>query len=65
MAHRRAAFERELPFPLRCRAALLTLASVYSDPSQAVADSPEPNKRDLKRSFEASLSLVGNVRRVS
>lgn len=43
---------------MRCRAALLALPSLYSDSSQAEIDSPEPNKRDLKRAFEVCILLT-------
>ncbi|WWC87429.1 uncharacterized protein L201_002318 [Kwoniella dendrophila CBS 6074] len=52
-------FERSIPFHLRCRTALLALPSLYSDASIAEAESPEVNKRDLRRTFEQfSLSMI-------
>nr|XP_018266025.1 uncharacterized protein I303_02403 [Kwoniella dejecticola CBS 10117]OBR88183.1 hypothetical protein I303_02403 [Kwoniella dejecticola CBS 10117] len=53
------AFERSIPFHLRCRTALLALPSLYSDAKMAEAESPEVNKRDLRRTFEQfSLSMI-------
>lgn len=46
------AFERDVPFYLRCRTAALATTSVYFDPSMAVRDTPEMDRRDLKRTFE-------------
>lgn len=43
----RCAFQRGIPYELRCRTALLALPSMYIDPGAAIADSPEINKRDL------------------
>ncbi|WVW79040.1 hypothetical protein I302_101003 [Kwoniella bestiolae CBS 10118] len=52
-------FESSIPFHLRCRTALVALPSLYSDASSAVAESPEVNKRDLRRTFEQfSLSMI-------
>nr|XP_019009006.1 uncharacterized protein I206_06694 [Kwoniella pini CBS 10737]OCF47787.1 hypothetical protein I206_06694 [Kwoniella pini CBS 10737] len=52
-------FERSIPFHLRCRTALLALPSLYSDAKVAEAESPEVNKRDLRRTFEQfSLSMI-------
>ncbi|GMK58493.1 hypothetical protein CspeluHIS016_0505250 [Cutaneotrichosporon spelunceum] len=46
------AFETEVPFHFRCRAALLALPSRYPDAEKAIADSPEESKRDLHRTFQ-------------
>ncbi|WVR05539.1 hypothetical protein IAU60_002557 [Kwoniella sp. DSM 27419] len=52
-------FERSIPFHLRCRTALVALPSLYSDASIAEAESPEVNRRDLRRTFEQfSLSMM-------
>ncbi|WVQ68695.1 uncharacterized protein L199_006904 [Kwoniella botswanensis] len=53
------AFESSIPFHLRCRTALVALPSLYPDASSAEAESPEVNKRDLRRTFEQfSLSMI-------
>lgn len=51
-AHNSCAFERDVPFYLRCRTAALATTSVYYEPVMAVRDTPELNKRDLRRTFE-------------
>lgn len=52
MADPRTAFEANVPFHWRCRAALLALPSRYPDSESALADSPEESKRDLHRTFQ-------------
>ncbi|KAK7222982.1 hypothetical protein V2G26_010985 [Clonostachys chloroleuca] len=46
------AFESSIPFHLRCRDALVATISLYPTPEAAICDSPLPNRRDLKRTFE-------------
>ncbi|OCF30850.1 hypothetical protein I317_05061 [Kwoniella heveanensis CBS 569] len=45
-------FERQVPFRLRCRAALLALPSVYSNPELAINDSPAIAQRNLILAFQ-------------
>ncbi|OCF42823.1 hypothetical protein I317_03300 [Kwoniella heveanensis CBS 569] len=45
-------FERNLPYQLRCREALLAATSLYPDPETARTQSPEVNKRNLRRTLE-------------
>lgn len=49
---RLCAFEQQIPFPLRCRTALLALPSVYPDPDVAVQESPSVNRRNLHRTLQ-------------
>ncbi|KAL7422804.1 hypothetical protein Q5752_002100 [Cryptotrichosporon argae] len=49
---RLCAFERTIPFELRCRTALVVLPSMYPDPEAAIANSPEVNRRNLHRTFQ-------------
>jgi hypothetical protein len=51
-AHDRCAFERRIPYDLRCRTALVSLPSAYPDARVAEAESPALNRRDLRRAFE-------------
>jgi hypothetical protein len=51
-ADSRCAFERRIPFDLRCRTALVSLPSAYPDTHMAEAESPALNRRDLRRTFE-------------
>lgn len=44
-------FERQVPFELRCRVALMALPSVYPDPELAKQDSPEVTRRHLHRTL--------------
>ncbi|OCF40873.1 hypothetical protein I317_05323 [Kwoniella heveanensis CBS 569] len=53
-------FEHDLPFSLRCRAAMLATPSRFSDPSVAIASSPEPSKRSVSQSFQQT-SLALNI----
>lgn len=48
----RCAFERRIPYDLRCRTALVSLPSAYPDARVAEAESPALNRRDLRRAFE-------------
>jgi len=57
---RLCAFERHIPFHLRCRTALLALPSVYADADSATRDSPEVNRGDLHRTFQ-QFTLALNV----
>ncbi|KAL1410582.1 hypothetical protein Q8F55_004595 [Vanrija albida] len=57
---RLCAFERQIPFHLRCRTALLALPSVYADAESATRDSPEVNQRNLHRTFQ-QFTLALNV----
>ncbi|OCF71448.1 hypothetical protein I204_07506 [Kwoniella mangroviensis CBS 8886] len=47
-----ASFERDLPYDLRCREALLAATSLYPDPETARNQSPEVNKRNLRATLE-------------
>jgi hypothetical protein len=51
-AYDRCAFERRIPYDLRCRTALVSLPSAYPDARVAEAESPALNRRDLRRAFE-------------
>ncbi|WWC94364.1 hypothetical protein V866_001206 [Kwoniella sp. B9012] len=53
-------FERQIPFRLRCRAALLALPSVYSNTEAAVRDSPANNQGNLITSFQ-QCTLAVNI----
>ncbi|WVQ69660.1 uncharacterized protein L199_007880 [Kwoniella botswanensis] len=55
-----ASFERELPYDLRCREALLAATSMYPDPATARDQSPEVNKRNLRGTLE-QYTLALNV----
>lgn len=46
------AFEKDVPFHLRCRSVLLALPSRYPDVESAVRDSPEVNKKNLQKTFQ-------------
>jgi hypothetical protein len=46
--------EKNIPFHLRCRTALISLPSVYPDPEQARLDSPDISRRNLKRTLQVS-----------
>lgn len=48
----RCNFERNIPFPIRCRSALLALPSIYADAESAMRDSPEVHRRDVHRTFQ-------------
>lgn len=48
----RCAFERRIPYDLRCRTALVSLPSAYPDARVAETESPALNRRDLRRAFE-------------
>ena len=45
-------FEHDIPFSLRCRAALLATPSRYTQLEEAIAASPEPSRRSLAISFQ-------------
>lgn len=49
---RRTSFETNVPYNLRCRAALIALPSRYPDAASAIAESPDESKRDLHRTFQ-------------
>ena len=51
-AYDSCAFERRIPYDLRCRTALVSLPSAYPDARLAEAESPALNRRDLRRAFE-------------
>ena len=55
-------FERRIPFNFRCRSALCALPSVYPDPSIAILESPEPNRRQITQSFQVSTVDVPCIR---
>lgn len=45
-------FEQNIPFYLRCRAALLATPSRYPQLEAAIEASPEPSRRSLAISFQ-------------
>ncbi|WWC65511.1 uncharacterized protein I303_108129 [Kwoniella dejecticola CBS 10117] len=51
-------FEKQIPFRLRCRAALLALPSVYSNPEMAIRDSPAPAPSNLNLSFQQATLAI-------
>lgn len=51
-------FERNLPFSIRCRAALMAMPSRYPGVEAAIEASPEPSKRAMTMSFQVSLSTM-------
>ncbi|KAL4736407.1 hypothetical protein BDV11DRAFT_211264 [Aspergillus similis] len=53
-------FEHNLPFSLRCRAALLAMPSRYPQFEAAVEASPEPSRRSMTISFQQS-NLALNI----
>ncbi|KAM5344358.1 hypothetical protein ACJ41O_012895 [Fusarium nematophilum] len=53
-------FERNIPFSLRCRAALLATPSRYPQLEAAIEASPEPSRRSLAISFQQT-NLALNV----
>ncbi|OQV06667.1 Fungal specific transcription factor domain-containing protein [Cladophialophora immunda] len=53
-------FERNLPFSLRCRAALLSMPSRYPQSETAIAASPEPSRRSMTISFQQT-NLALNI----
>jgi hypothetical protein len=57
---RLCAFERQIPFHLRCRTALLSLPSVYADADSATRDSPGVTHGDLHCTFQ-QFTLALNV----
>lgn len=56
----RRRFEMEIPYPLRCRAALLALPSAYPNPKDAESASPKVNKGQLQLTFQQH-SLAVNI----
>ncbi len=52
------AFEQNLPFSLRCRAALLAMPSRFPDPEVAIKMSPEPSRRAMAVSFQVRATVV-------
>jgi hypothetical protein len=55
-------FEKGLPFPLRCRLALLSLPSIYANSESAFCDSPHVHRRDVHRTFQVSVpGLLTNL----
>ncbi|KAL4893492.1 hypothetical protein BDV59DRAFT_207607 [Aspergillus ambiguus] len=53
-------FERNLPFSLRCRAALLAMPSRYPQREAAIEASPEPSRRSMTISFQQT-NLALNI----
>ncbi|KAL4939489.1 hypothetical protein BDV06DRAFT_198793 [Aspergillus oleicola] len=53
-------FERNIPFSLRCRAALLAMPSRYPQFEAAIEASPEPSRRSMTISFQQS-NLALNI----
>lgn len=54
LADRSAEFENAIPYSLRFRAALLARPSRYSDPAEAIRESPEESRRDVQRTLQVS-----------
>ncbi|WVQ83747.1 hypothetical protein IAT38_005891 [Cryptococcus sp. DSM 104549] len=57
-------FERNVPFELRCRTALLALPSVYPDPEAARRNSPDVSRHNLHRTlqqFTLALNISENI----
>jgi hypothetical protein len=52
------AFEKAIPFPLRCRTAYLSLPSLYPNQQDAIIDTPEINKRDLRVTLQVGFHTV-------
>ncbi|PVH82125.1 hypothetical protein DL98DRAFT_653478 [Cadophora sp. DSE1049] len=57
---RLAAFERSLPFSIRCRAALMAMPSRYPQAEAAIEASPEPSRSSMTISFQQT-NLALNV----
>lgn len=55
----RGEFEKNVPFSLRCRAALLVTPSRYPQIEAAIESSPEPSRRSLAISFQVWMSPIG------
>lgn len=55
-----AAFERSLPFSIRCRAALMAMPSRYPQAEAAIEASPEPSRSSMTISFQQT-NLALNV----
>ncbi|KAA8642659.1 Zn(II)2Cys6 transcription factor [Aspergillus tanneri] len=53
-------FERNVPFSLRCRAALLSMPSRYPQFEAAIEASPEPSRRSMTISFQ-QMNLALNI----
>ncbi|KAK4937550.1 hypothetical protein LTR10_021842 [Elasticomyces elasticus] len=53
-------FERNLPFSIRCRAALLSMPSRYPQPEAAIEASPEPSRTSMAFSFQ-QMNLALNI----
>nr|XP_019051366.1 hypothetical protein I302_01815 [Kwoniella bestiolae CBS 10118]OCF30296.1 hypothetical protein I302_01815 [Kwoniella bestiolae CBS 10118] len=53
-------FEQNLPFSLRCRAAMLATPSRFPDSITAIESSPEPSRRSMALSFQQT-SLALNI----
>ncbi|WVQ67495.1 uncharacterized protein L199_005695 [Kwoniella botswanensis] len=51
-------FEKQVPFRLRCRAALLAMPSVYADPAAAIRDSPQALKGNLVLTLQQSTLAI-------
>ncbi|WWC98837.1 hypothetical protein V866_005730 [Kwoniella sp. B9012] len=59
--HRRlCTFEQNLPFLLRCRAAMLATPSRFPDSITAIESSPEPSRRSMSLSFQQN-NLALNI----
>lgn len=48
------AFEKRIPYGLRCRAVLMALPSIYLDAETAIAESPEVTRKDLTKTLQVS-----------
>jgi hypothetical protein len=49
------AFEKNVPYALRCRTSLLSLPSLYPEPLGAIAESPEVDRRNLGTTLQVSI----------
>ncbi|KAL1893125.1 hypothetical protein Sste5346_006557 [Sporothrix stenoceras] len=47
-------YEQNLPYYIRCRAALVAMVSRYPSPEEAIAVTPEPARRNMPLSFQQS-----------
>jgi hypothetical protein len=52
LTHHSGEFEHNLPFSLRCRAALMSMPSRYPQIETAIEASPEPSRRSMIISFQ-------------
>lgn len=58
-------FERGFPYRLRCRAGLQAAPSLYSTNEEAIRNSPDIDRWNLKLTFQVSCFILGDVADVS